>query len=790
MKKIYLAFLAAILFSATCFSQSANYYVFAAGSGATLDPMTGAATIVPANSKDTSSALLTIPFTFLYEGRSYTQFAASPHGLLKLGDIVPTTTFSNNVFGGNTMLFPFWDGLNTGPTGSVSYVVTGSAPGRILKIQWFLPIPYNSSANANSTMQAWLYETSGVVEFRYGAGVGPASSASIGINGVTSSNFIAVTTPANTASNQNSNDFNKAWPGAGTIYTFTPPVVSACTRPASQPTSLTAPDKFPTAIGGYFNAASNNPTGYLVVKSVGAFTGTPVDGNEYSQGNTIGNGTVVQSGSTLSYTATGLTGNTQYTITVFSYNAGLCSGGPLYNTTSAPTATARTCTALPGSPNASNLTTSSALLKWTSSAGGGALPITYTVDVATNNSFTTPVTGSPFTINSPDTALNLSGLAENTTYYYRVNTTGTCQTVITYSFSTVCSPAAMPYVENFDAATASGLPNCTRSEDLKGGTAWTTTTVPGKYTGNVLRYTHFSNFFSNSDWFYTQGITLTAGTSYTLGFKYGSDSVAFKTGFQDVPVRISYGTNPIASAMTTSLATKTTKPAPQSTAITFLPPATGTYYFGFNPNQDLFSNSYQNELYIDSIVILKTGTSLPVTLTNFTAVRNGSVNNISWTTTEELNTSRFVIERSNDGQTYNAIGQVSAAGNSNTEHSYHFTDASPAAGTNYYRIKIVDRDDNTKLSDVKSVRNTGKANFTLYPNPVTDVVKVDMNAVKADKGAITITDINGSLLYKSQINIVTGNNKFNINISNFERGTYLIKVQLSDDIIVNKVTKM
>ncbi len=44
----------------------------------------------------------------------------------------------------------------------------------------------------------------------------------------------------------------------------------------------------------------------------------------------------------------------------------------------------------------------------------------YVVDVATAADFTAPLAGSPFTVAAPATSLAISGLARNTTYYYRV----------------------------------------------------------------------------------------------------------------------------------------------------------------------------------------------------------------------------------------------------------------------------------------------------------------------------------------------------------------------------------
>lgn len=228
MRKIY--FLLFTVFSFLSFNrdvnaQLANTYIYSSSAGATLDPMTGATTIVASDVDDAGSSVQNIGFTFNYEAVPYTQFSASPDGFLKLGTPAVADQFTNAIVSttNTPKLFPYWDDVATGTTGSVNFVVTGTAPNRILVVQWFVTVPRNTTGAANSTMQAWLYETSGRIDFRYGAGVGPSADASIGINGVVPTNFISITSPANTSSTLTANNTNTVFPASGTMYIFLPP---------------------------------------------------------------------------------------------------------------------------------------------------------------------------------------------------------------------------------------------------------------------------------------------------------------------------------------------------------------------------------------------------------------------------------------------------------------------------------------------------------------------------------------------------------------------------------------
>ena len=220
----FLSFMFCGIFSLFLNAQTANTYIYASSSGATLDPMSGATTIVVSGVDDIPSTLQNIGFNFVYEGVTYTQFSASPDAFIKLGAPAAVSQFTNAIVSTTNIpkLFPYWDDLATGTNGSVSFVVTGSAPNRILKINWFVTIPRATTGAANSTLQAWLYETTNVIEFKYGTVGGNSISASIGINGAVATNFISITVPGNTSSTVTANNTITAWPGSGTMYRFTP----------------------------------------------------------------------------------------------------------------------------------------------------------------------------------------------------------------------------------------------------------------------------------------------------------------------------------------------------------------------------------------------------------------------------------------------------------------------------------------------------------------------------------------------------------------------------------------
>jgi hypothetical protein len=183
------------------------------------------------------------------------------------------------------------------------------------------------------------------------------------------------------------------------------------------------------------------------------------------------------------------------------------------------------------------------------------------------------------------------------------------------------------------------------------------------------------------------------------------------------------------------------------------------------------------------------GSTIPVQLDKFTARRSNGVNIITWSTRQEVNSKYFVVERSGDGLNFNALGQVNAAGNSNAVRNYVYTDRNPLKGDNYYRLRTVDFDNSSRLSDTRRVRNDGIADISIYPNPATDRLTLDINADEATRGNLLIMDVSGKLVYSQYLNLPAGNTILPVRLANISAGSYILKMQLAEDVIVRKFNK-
>lgn len=185
------------------------------------------------------------------------------------------------------------------------------------------------------------------------------------------------------------------------------------------------------------------------------------------------------------------------------------------------------------------------------------------------------------------------------------------------------------------------------------------------------------------------------------------------------------------------------------------------------------------------VTTLKTGTNLlsqgflqpdpayafPVKLVYFTGKTDGSNNELSWTTSEEINNSHFEVQKSPDGIHFKLLAKVPGAGTAYTRKTYQATDESPYTRT-YYRLKQVDHDGTFSFSSIIHVRQADHSGFALYPNPAVDVLYLSVGK-NVGPLHITIFKASGDAVLRQ---ISDPGDHIGVNISQLAPGSYLLQV--------------
>ncbi len=188
-------------------------------------------------------------------------------------------------------------------------------------------------------------------------------------------------------------------------------------------------------------------------------------------------------------------------------------------------------------------------------------------------------------------------------------------------------------------------------------------------------------------------------------------------------------------------------------------------------------------------------TVLPVTLANFSGTTNNGINTLSWTTVTETNNTGFELLRSIDGINFTKLAFVaskSATGNSSTSLQYQFADNSPLATANYYRLKQIDKDGKTTVSNIvllKGFKSNKLEVVAVYPNPVQDKLNLLIVSTKIAKGSIVIVDYSGKTLVSQQVQLINGEINVQLNTNQLVKGNYVIRLTNGLETATNKFVK-
>lgn len=168
---------------------------------------------------------------------------------------------------------------------------------------------------------------------------------------------------------------------------------------------------------------------------------------------------------------------------------------------------------------------------------------------------------------------------------------------------------------------------------------------------------------------------------------------------------------------------------------------------------------------------------LPISINYFTGTKQNSNHLLNWKVTCNSTPSvTMLMERSSDGRNYNSIYSINATA-LQCQQPFTYTDAQPAAGINYYRLKMTDADGKITYSTVVSLINAAKGFdvLNIAPNPIVNG-RFNLNISAAQNAGMNmlITDMQGRVLQQQSVNLVAGFNSIPVNVTTLAAGTYQV----------------
>jgi hypothetical protein len=180
------------------------------------------------------------------------------------------------------------------------------------------------------------------------------------------------------------------------------------------------------------------------------------------------------------------------------------------------------------------------------------------------------------------------------------------------------------------------------------------------------------------------------------------------------------------------------------------------YNAGYDPSYNLYFNNLSHEI----------GVVLPLQWLSFSAEKHDQQVALSWSY-EGSEVDKFIVERAGEEQHFSQLSGEIRGDLELRSNTMHFTDHSPMAGVNYYRIKAVDQNGGISYSTLRKVRMQKDEQVLFYPNPVRDYITIP--AALESLSMIKIFDFSGKLCYQNKF---LGKTNTQVDLSSLENGEY------------------
>lgn len=183
---------------------------------------------------------------------------------------------------------------------------------------------------------------------------------------------------------------------------------------------------------------------------------------------------------------------------------------------------------------------------------------------------------------------------------------------------------------------------------------------------------------------------------------------------------------------------------------------------------------------------------LPIRLNDFSAQKQNNSVKLDWNASMDAE-SRFNIQRSSNGADFTTIGTLHfPSGTNGIANQYSFTDESPQAGLNYYRLEYTETGEKTLYSDVLTVRFAADQSFRISPNPVSgNLLRLELGNTRDTRVNIRLLTLTGKVVDQQQMNTRSGTLEMKLN-RHLSAGTYILQVLdgtrsvYSKQIIINR----
>jgi hypothetical protein len=150
------------------------------------------------------------------------------------------------------------------------------------------------------------------------------------------------------------------------------------------------------------------------------------------------------------------------------------------------------------------------------------------------------------------------------------------------------------------------------------------------------------------------------------------------------------------------------------------------------------------------------------------------VNRLSWTPAIETDVVSYEIERMDANGAWAVVGTV-AAGTAGVSGAYQYDDRTAPAGTNSYRLHVVQQTGAGAFTNVVVLQENGGFGLTVYPNPASKVLNINIKGEVSQHYQMTLYNIVGQAVWTKGVDCASGTYLYQRDAS-IPTGIYILKV--------------
>ncbi len=169
-----------------------------------------------------------------------------------------------------------------------------------------------------------------------------------------------------------------------------------------------------------------------------------------------------------------------------------------------------------------------------------------------------------------------------------------------------------------------------------------------------------------------------------------------------------------------------------------------------------------------------------------TAVFNSKKNNVSikWQHTDDK-VIMYVLQKSGDNNSWSDIYRMEAS-NVSLNKMVKYTDSSPSAGRNNYRLKTVSTGGNSYSASILVIIGKPGNSWIMYPVPVSTVLNLQYNGSELIPGVISvfIRTMRGQVL--NRLRLASTTRLISIPLDNLGRGIYDIQIFIQNETVFSQ----